>query len=64
MSYWDWSIKNEDYLKRTIQRCKKQNIILPTFKELKHPKRYSNKVKRYRFSGSTSVEFISHKLAE
>lgn len=37
MSDWDWSIKNEDFLNRTIARCRQQNIILPTFHALKHP---------------------------
>ncbi len=37
MEKWNWEIENEDYLQRTIQRAKKRNIILPTFKQLKHP---------------------------
>jgi len=44
MSNWDWSIKNQDFLKRTIKRCQKQNIILPTFNELKHPKTISKDI--------------------
>ncbi len=39
MEHWDWSIKNKDYLKRTIERCRRQRIILPTFQQLKHPNR-------------------------
>lgn len=34
---WNWNIENEDYLSKTIERCKKQKIILPTFNQLKHP---------------------------
>lgn len=37
MEEWKWEIKNESYLKRSIDRCRRQNIILPTFKQLKHP---------------------------
>lgn len=39
MDHWDWSIANQDYLQSTIQRCREQNIILPTFEQLKHPNR-------------------------
>jgi len=41
---WDWKIENEDFLNRTIERCKEKNIILPTFKELKHPETISGKI--------------------
>ena len=34
---WKWDIENEDYLQKTIERCKKQNILLPTFEQLKNP---------------------------
>ncbi|MBK7106346.1 MAG: pyridoxal-5-phosphate-dependent protein subunit beta [Ignavibacteriae bacterium] len=34
---WKWNIENEEYLTKTIERCKKQNIILPTFQQLKQP---------------------------
>ncbi len=37
MKHWNWDIENEDYLNRTIQRCKERKIILPTFRQLKHP---------------------------
>ncbi|MCF8240531.1 MAG: pyridoxal-phosphate dependent enzyme [Melioribacteraceae bacterium] len=37
MEKWNWEIENEDYLKNTIERCKKQKIILPTFSQQKHP---------------------------
>ena len=34
---WNWNIENKDYLLKTIERCKNQKIILPTFNQLKHP---------------------------
>jgi cysteine synthase len=34
---WNWEIENEEYLSKTIGRCKKQKIVLPTFNQLKHP---------------------------
>lgn len=37
MEDWNWQISNDDYLQRTINRCKKNEIILPTFEQLKHP---------------------------
>lgn len=37
MSEWKWSIKNEEFLQKSIERCRKQKIILPTFKQLKEP---------------------------
>lgn len=37
METWDWHIVNEDFLERTIQRCREKNIILPTFQQQKNP---------------------------
>ncbi len=37
MHNWQWEVQNEEYLKNTIDRCKRQNILLPTFKQLKYP---------------------------
>ncbi|MFZ5517607.1 MAG: pyridoxal-phosphate dependent enzyme [Candidatus Zhuqueibacterota bacterium] len=37
MNAWTWNIQNEDFLQRTIKRCRRQNIILPTFHQLRHP---------------------------
>ena len=37
MESWSWQIENDDYLKKAIKRCKEQNILLPTFDQLKHP---------------------------
>ncbi|MCD6374886.1 MAG: pyridoxal-phosphate dependent enzyme [Caldisericaceae bacterium] len=34
---WNWDVQNEDYLKRTIKRCRENKIILPTFEQLKRP---------------------------
>ena len=34
---WKWNIENEDYLSKSIERCRNQKIILPTFYQLKHP---------------------------
>lgn len=37
MHKWSWNIQNQGYLKNTIHRCKQQEILLPTFRQLKHP---------------------------
>jgi len=37
MQEWNWSIKNEKYLKNTINRCRHQKIVYPTFKQQKYP---------------------------
>lgn len=37
MEEWNWEVKNDGFLERTISRCKRNNIILPTFEQLKHP---------------------------
>lgn len=37
MFNWSWQIENEEYLNKTIQRCKEQKIILPKFRELQNP---------------------------
>ncbi|MBT8379315.1 MAG: pyridoxal-phosphate dependent enzyme [Ignavibacteria bacterium] len=44
MSSWNWEIANEEFLKKTIERCKEKNIILPKFSELKNPDRISSKI--------------------
>ncbi|MBU2507436.1 MAG: pyridoxal-phosphate dependent enzyme [Bacteroidetes bacterium] len=44
MQKWEWQIANQDYLEKTVQRCKEKNIILPTFKQLKHPDSIPNEV--------------------
>lgn len=41
---WKWNIENEEYLSKTIERCKTQNIILPTFNQLKHPLTIPNEI--------------------
>ncbi len=45
MSKWDWKIENENYLQKTIQRCKEKNIILPKFKELREPENIPQEIK-------------------
>ena len=45
MSSWNWEIENRDYLDKSITRCKKQKIILPTFKQLKNPETIPNQIK-------------------
>ncbi len=37
MSEWSWEIENEQFLSKTVERCREKNIILPKFSELKHP---------------------------
>jgi cysteine synthase len=44
MERWSWNIENDEYLKKAIQRCKEQNILLPTFDQLKHPDTISAKI--------------------
>lgn len=34
---WKWNIENEDFLLKTVTRCKEKEILLPTFDQLKHP---------------------------
>ncbi len=43
---WNWNVENEDYLQRTVSRCKKQNILLPTFEQLKKPQALPEKLKQ------------------
>jgi len=37
MQNWNWEIADPICLKRSVERCKKNNIILPLFSQLKHP---------------------------
>lgn len=41
---WSWNIENEDFLTKTVERCKEKKILLPTFNQLKHPNRISTKI--------------------
>ncbi len=41
---WSWNIENEDFLTKTVERCKHQNILLPTFEQLKHPNKIPNNI--------------------
>ncbi|MFB3056018.1 MAG: pyridoxal-phosphate dependent enzyme [Ignavibacteriaceae bacterium] len=45
MSSWNWEIENKDYLDKTITRCKRQKIILPTFNQLKNPETIPDQIK-------------------
>ena len=51
MNNWSWQtclpigkIENKEYLKKTIERCKKQKIILPKFSEMKNPESIPQKI--------------------
>lgn len=37
MSEWKWEIDNREFLEKSIKRCKENNILLPTFEQLKNP---------------------------
>ncbi|MDA3860600.1 MAG: pyridoxal-phosphate dependent enzyme [Melioribacteraceae bacterium] len=43
---WSWNIENEDFLTKTVERCKEKEILLPTFSQLKHPNRISDEIKK------------------
>lgn len=45
MADWSWRIENELYLKNTIQRCRENKILLPTFKQLKNPHTIPDEIK-------------------
>ncbi len=44
MTTWNWEIQNEEYLKKTIKRCKERGIILPKFSELRDPSTIDEKI--------------------
>lgn len=44
MDTWNWKVLNEEYLKNTIERCKRENILLPTFEQLKKPENIPSKL--------------------
>lgn len=46
MFEWSWEIKNDEYLKKTEERCSEKNILLPKFSELKHPHTISKKIQK------------------
>ena len=37
MDPWNWTIENPAFLKRSIARARERGILLPTFRQLKHP---------------------------
>lgn len=45
MMNWSWQIQSEEYLEKTIKRCKEKKIILPKFSELKNPETIPQKIK-------------------
>jgi cysteine synthase len=38
--------KNEEQLKRTIERCRERNIIIPTFEQMKDPSKTPDRIKK------------------
>ena len=46
MTNWTWEIKDKSFLQKTIERCKKQKINLPTFNQLKHPDTIPPEIKK------------------
>ncbi len=44
MFNWNWQVENEENLQKTIDRCKAQHIILPTFTQLQNPETIPTKV--------------------
>lgn len=45
MKKWEWKIENEQYLAKTIKRCKEKNVLLPKFDELKDPETIPEELK-------------------
>ncbi len=45
MNNWTWEIQNEEYLQKTIKRCKEKGIVLPKFSELKDPSTIKESIK-------------------
>lgn len=45
MDNWNWQVENEDYLKKTVERCRRQKILLPTFEQLKQPETIPQNIK-------------------
>jgi len=45
MSSWNWVVENEEFLRKTVKRCKEKNIILPKFSEQKNPETISSIIK-------------------
>ncbi|MFW9882874.1 MAG: pyridoxal-5-phosphate-dependent protein subunit beta [Candidatus Thorarchaeota archaeon] len=38
--------KNEEQLKRTIERCRERNIVIPTFEQMKNPSKTPERIKK------------------
>ncbi len=45
MEKWKWEIVNEENLKLTLERARKQKIKLPTFKQLQNPETIPDEIK-------------------
>ncbi len=44
MEEWKWEISNTEFLEKTLKRCKENEIVLPTFEQLKHPHNIPQKI--------------------
>ena len=44
MNNLSWQIENKEFLKKTVERCKRQKIILPKFSEMKNPEIIPQKI--------------------
>jgi len=44
MLEWKWEIENEEFLNKTVERCREKDIVLPKFSELKHPHTISQEI--------------------
>ncbi len=43
---WNWGTSNKKNLQKTVERCKQNEIILPTFNQLKHPDTIPEKIQK------------------
>ncbi|MEJ2634784.1 MAG: pyridoxal-phosphate dependent enzyme [Calditrichia bacterium] len=46
MENWTWKVENEDFLQRTLQRCREKQIILPTFEQMKKPESIPDRIQK------------------
>ncbi len=46
MENWTWKVENEDFLQRTLQRCREKQIILPTFEQMKKPETIPDRIQK------------------
>jgi cysteine synthase len=45
MFSWNWDTRNKEFLEKSVTRCRKQKIILPTFSQLKNPDSIPSKIR-------------------